>query len=96
LQQRLQDYTRFVIDKAWPAQRRGKVPEGSVQMMDEFQQVLTRFEPPTKGLEILHAEALRQYNDMILQRRLRVSSISTGIPGVMWYEAAPKIRPRRS
>jgi len=85
LQKRLQDYTRFVIDKAWPAQRRGEVPQGSVQMMDEFQQVLTQFEPTTKGQEILHGETLRAYNDMILLRRLRINAINAGIPGVMWY-----------
>jgi hypothetical protein len=88
LQKRLQDYTRFVIDKAWPAQRRGEVPEGSVQMMDEFQQVLAQFEPATKGQEIVHAETLRQYNDMILLRRLRINAIHAGIPGVMWYVVA--------
>jgi hypothetical protein len=88
LQKRLQDYTRFVIDKAWPAQRRGEVPQGSVQMMDEFQGVLMQFEPGTKGQEILHAEALRQYNDMILLRRQRINAIHAGIPGVMWYVVA--------
>ena len=88
LQKRLQDYTRFVIDKAWPAQRRGEVPQGSVQMMDEFQQVLTQFEPATKGQEIVHAETLRQFNDMILLRRLRINAIHAGIPGVMWYVVA--------
>ena len=88
LQKRLQDYTRFVIDKAWPAQRKGQIPQGSVQMMDEFQQVLTQFEPATKGQEIVHAETLRQYNDMILLRRLRINDIQAGIPGVMWYVVA--------
>jgi hypothetical protein len=85
LQTRLKDYTRFVIDKAWPAQRRGEVPKGGVQMMDEFQQTLTQFEPSTKGQEILHGEALRAYNDMILLRRLRINAVDSGIPGVMWY-----------
>jgi hypothetical protein len=85
LQTRLKDYTVFLIEKAWPAQRRGEVPQGSVQMMNEFQAVLTGFEPVTKGQEALHAEALRQYNDMILLRRQRIQSISTGIPGIMWY-----------
>jgi hypothetical protein len=50
-----------------------------------FQKVIANFEPVTKGQEILHAEALRQYNDMILLRRQRLQSIGTGIPGVMWY-----------
>lgn len=54
-------------------------------MMDDFQRVLASFEPTTKGQELLHAEALRQYNDTILLRRQRIQSISTGIPGAMWY-----------
>jgi len=81
----LENYTTFLIEKAWPAQRRGEVPQGSVQMMNEFQSALTGFEPVTKGQEALHAETLRQFNDMILLRRHRIHSISTGIPGVMWY-----------
>lgn len=85
LQKRLQDYTRFVIEKAWPAQRRGEVPQGSVQMMDEFQRALTQFEPTTKGQEILHAETLKAYNEMVVLRRLRINAIQAGIPGVMWY-----------
>lgn len=82
---RLRTYTEFVIKKAWSAQRKGEVPQGSVQMMDDFQRVLTSFEPTTKGQELVHGEALRQYNDMILLRRQRIQSIGTGIPGVMWY-----------
>ncbi len=82
---RLRTYTEFVINKAWPAQRKGELPQGSVRMMDDFQRVLTSFEPTTKGQELVHGEALRQYNDMILLRRQRIQSIGTGIPGVMWY-----------
>ena len=81
----LRNYTVFVIEKAWPAQRRGEQPQGSAQMMDEFQEVLTHFEPVTKGQEILHAETLRQYTSMIELRRLRLQSIDGGIPRVMWY-----------
>lgn len=85
LTKRLRNYTEFVINQAWPAQRKGEIPSGGVQMMDEFENVLAGFEPVTKGQEIIHAEAFRQFNDMILLRRQRLQSISTGIPGVMWY-----------
>lgn len=88
LQGQLEDYTDFVIEKAWPKQQRGQVALESVAMMDEFQRNLAGFEPRTKGQEILHAEAMRQYNDMILLRRQRIGKISTGIPGVMWYVVA--------
>ena len=82
---RLRTYTEFVIKKAWPSQRKGEIHPAGVQMMDDFQQVLTKFEPTTKGQELLHGEALHQYNQMILLRRERIHSISTGIPGAMWY-----------
>jgi len=41
-----------------------------------------------KGQEIVHAEAFRQFNDMIVMRRQRIQSIGTGIPGVLWYVVA--------
>lgn len=88
LQNRLREYTDFVIHKAWPAQRKGQVPVGSVKMMDDFQAVMASFEPATKGQEIVHAEAFRQFNDMIVMRRQRIQSIGTGIPGVLWYVVA--------
>ena len=88
LQNRLKDYTRHVIDKDWPAQRRGQVTQGSVELVDSFQAVLAGFEPSTKGQEIIHAECLRAFNDMILLRRLRINATDAGIPGVMWYVVA--------
>lgn len=85
LRQRLAAYTRFVIEKAWPAQRKGEAPQGSVQMMDEFQQSMASLETATKGQKIIHAEAFRQFNDMILLRRQRNQGVGTGIPGIMCY-----------
>jgi uncharacterized membrane protein YhaH (DUF805 family) len=52
--------------------------------MDEFQTTLIGFEPATEGQKILHAEALRAYNNMIQARRLRLDAVNTGLPGVMW------------
>ncbi len=88
LQTRLRGYTTFIIDTAWPAQRKGEIATGSVQMMDDFQAAMAGFEPATKGQEIVHAEAFRQFNDMILLRRERLQSVGTGIPGVMWWVVA--------
>jgi hypothetical protein len=46
--------------------------------------MLAMFEPATEGQKILHADALRAYNNMIQARRLRLDAVSTGLPGVMW------------
>lgn len=84
LQQGLRDYTRYVIDEAWPLQRQGKVPSGGFELMTRFQVTLTKFEPTTEGQKLLHGETLRAYNTMIQARRLRLDAVGTGLPKVMW------------
>ena len=84
LQSDLREYTRYVIEEAWPLQQRGKVPEGGVERANRFQATLVSFEPTTEGQKLLHAETLRAYNEMIKARRLRLDAVNTGLPGVMW------------
>ena len=84
LQLGLRDYTNYVIHEAWPLQQRGVVPEGGVDRLNRFQNTLIAFEPNTDGQEILHAETLRAYNNLIQARRLRLDAVLIGLPGVMW------------
>ena len=80
----LRDYSRYVVKYAWPLQRRGIVPEeGNIRML-AIHERLAEFEPKTKGQEIIHAEALRQFNNYLEARRMRVFSVTTSIPAVMW------------
>ena len=65
LQGELRGYVEQVIYQAWPQQRHGQVPSGGVALMNEFQTTIISFEPATEGQKILHAEALRAYNNMI-------------------------------
>jgi len=48
----LRDYTRYVIDEAWPLQRKGIVPAGAVKKVADFQASLVGFEPQTKSQEV--------------------------------------------
>ncbi len=84
LQNGLREYVQYVIHEAWPLQQRGKIPGGGVELMNYFQKTLIAFEPATEGQKLLHGEALRAYNNMILARRLRLDAVGTGLPGVMW------------
>ena len=81
----LREYTRYQIEDAWPLQRKGVVPEGGAVRLGAFLSKLTSFEPRSKGQELLHAEALRAFNELSKLRRLRIFSVTTGIPAVMWY-----------
>jgi len=84
LQGELRDYVRQIIDEAWPLQGHGKVPTSGVEMVNDFQKVLTAFEPTTEGQKLLHGETLSAYNRMVEARRLRLDSVQTGLPSVMW------------
>jgi len=85
LQEDLRVYVDYVINEAWPLQRRGQIPGHGVQLLDRFQNSLTHFEPATEGQKLLHAEALRAYNIMIQARRLRIDTVETQLPGVLWF-----------
>ncbi len=85
LRQSLREYCRYVVEKAWPLQRKGIVPKGGVAKVRDFQNKLMQFQPETKSQEIIHAETLHQLNVFVEYRRMRLHSVTTGIPIVMWY-----------
>jgi hypothetical protein len=80
----LHEYCRFVIEDAWPAQRRGIIPEGGTARVSTFQRKLLTFEPATKGQEILHAATLHQFNVFVEFRRERLHHVTTALPPVLW------------
>jgi hypothetical protein len=88
LQNSLRDYTRYVIDQAWPQQRAGIVPSITLDELTVIDDALLAFKPTDKREEIIHAEALRQFNNLIELRRIRLANVKTGIPHVMWWVVA--------
>src|SRR5262249_13031052 len=80
----LAQYTRYVIEEAWPQQRRGEVPHGGTVILSEFQHMLHTFEPATDGQRELHGEALRAFNTLIEFRRQRLDAIHSAVPGTLW------------
>jgi len=85
LRQDLREYLDYVIQEAWPLQRRGQVPSGGVEKVNDFEAKLVTFEPATEGQKLLHGETLRAYSQMIEARRLRLDAVLTGLPGVLWF-----------
>lgn len=84
LQTDLRDYTREVIDVAWPEQRHGIIPKANGENLSHFQQNLISFEPATEGQKILHAEAYKQFNQLVELRRMRLLSVNTGLSAPLW------------
>jgi hypothetical protein len=85
LQTMLRDYTEYVIEEAWPAQRRGIIPEGGTARVTAFQERLLSFQPQTLAEEVLHADTIRQFGIFVDYRRQRLDSVSTQLPDVMWF-----------
>jgi hypothetical protein len=84
LRARLVRYTRFIIDEEWPAQRLGQIPHRGSDVLTDIERVLYVFEPTTEGQRILHAEALRAFNELIEERRERLEAVEYAAPGTLW------------
>jgi uncharacterized protein DUF4239 len=86
LHSKLREYTVFIIEQAWPAQRRGEgqTLSGGAKILDDFQHKLYAFEPSTPGQIALHEETLSAYNALIEYRRLRIDAVGNGLSSVMW------------
>jgi Protein of unknown function (DUF4239) len=88
LQDGLREYTRYTIGEGWDEQRRGIVPRGGSNLITSVLQVLLTFNPSTEREKIVHAETLRQYNTKVEFGRARLSSVTTGLPAVLWWVVA--------
>src|SRR5207342_2148419 len=78
LQAQVREYTVFLIEQAWPAQRLGKSTDVATRRLSALEQELVRFEPATLGQQVLHAETFRQYNEVAGLRRQRLHAIGGG------------------
>ena len=85
LQEALRAYVRTTIDEDWPTQMQGKVPTGGSDRVNLMYSKLTAYEPQRISQQLLHAEALRQFNTFVEVRRTRLANIAGSIPGVLWY-----------
>jgi hypothetical protein len=88
LQDELREYAHYTIEDGWPQQARGIVPTGGTARITTFFNTLETFEPEKKREELLHAEALRQFNNLVETRRARLANVTTGIPPVLWWTVA--------
>jgi hypothetical protein len=81
----LHDYTHYVIEKDWPAHRRGETPKGGEHRLEAIRDTLYAFEPQSKTQEVLHDEIIRQFNTLNMAREQRLGAVSSSMPSVLWY-----------
>jgi hypothetical protein len=85
LQQDLKSYVREVVDHSWPLQRRGIMPTGTDTILSDMQTHLLQFAPQNMGQQVIHAEAFKQFNQLIEARRSRLDSINVSLPRALWW-----------
>ncbi len=81
----LRKQCKFIIEDAWPSQRKGEINEGGGVIINAFEERLMAVEPQTRAMDNLHAETLRQFNVYLELRRIRVNSVTSGLPPTLWY-----------
>jgi Protein of unknown function (DUF4239) len=81
----LKDYTRYVIDEAWPLQKNGQIPVGGTTRVNQLQLALYPFEPRNQSQIALHQETLRAFNHFVELRRKRLYSVTSSLPALVWY-----------
>ena len=84
LRKGLREYTVFIINEAWPEQKRGVMVTRGTAIMDDFQARLFAFQPADNAQQALHNEALQAYNTVIENRHLRIDAVNKRLSGTMW------------
>lgn len=84
LQVQLKNYLEYIVNVAWPLHKKGVAKTDGTQILTNFHKTLYSFEPKTQREEIVMSEALRQFNRISELRRLRLSSVKQGMPGIVW------------
>lgn len=80
----LKNYTSYTVDTAWGLQKLGITTNRGTQIINSFQKDLSSYEPKSEKDKILFAEALKQFNILITDRRLRLNSVNSALPSAIW------------
>ncbi len=84
LQDQVRDYTRYLIDRAWPLQHQGIVPTEGVSRINDVESTLYAFEPKTEEEKIADVLTLGEFNHYVELRRSRLHDVNAGLPGPLW------------
>ena len=80
----IRDYTRYVIDVAWPAQRKGIVAHDPANHLSAIQEVIYAFRPVTPHDQLIDERAMSEMDAMYEMRRLRLHNVDVGLPYALW------------
>jgi len=84
LQTEMRIYTNYLINVAWPLQRKGIIPSEGVALLNAVEDTLYAFEPKTRSQEIVATSTIAEFNRYVELRRFRLHAVQAGLPAAMW------------
>jgi hypothetical protein len=84
LERIMREYTQMVIEREWPAHKRGLAIEDGDGLLDHLENEVMSFEPTSEREKIIQAEVVRSLDTVQEQRRLRLQAVTTGLPVALW------------
>ena len=85
IQYMLRDYTQYVINKDWPAHRKGEIWNGGNLRLQVIQQKLISLQPVDHTQSLLQEQSMKYFGEINDARQERLTGVNTSIPGVLWY-----------
>lgn len=85
LEDGLKGYATEVVERSWPQQARQTVPTGESAYIDSLFDLLISFKPTDKGEEIIHSTTMNQFNELLDNRRSRLTNLNSRIPEILWW-----------
>jgi hypothetical protein len=85
---RIQDlartYARVVVEQEWPMMEQGQTSPRADSLLRQLRLELLKFDPHTKGEQVLYERGLTQLHDAVDARRDRLLEVREGIPSLLW------------
>jgi hypothetical protein len=81
----LRAYSWKVINREWPDQRVGLTPRSAEEEVNALGSIISGVDATLPRNQVLMAESLRQYNNLLEARRNRIQSTQGALPAGLWF-----------
>jgi hypothetical protein len=84
IQNLIRTYVRVVVEEEWPMMEQGQTSQRADSLIRQLRSKILKFDPHTKGGQVLYERGLAQLHDAANARRTRLLEVREGIPGLLW------------
>ncbi len=85
LRAELRHYLHAVVNREWPEQRAGQIPDAAPPALRRIRTTLADFKPATQGDGIVMQEMLHSLNQLYNARRARLDAAAGHVPSSVWW-----------